>query len=200
LKITELCVLIGTAGSGKSSIVRNLLLNETRTPDRLEYVPIFIELPKLSEQLSSGRSMQDFISEVSGFNSYELRYIDKSSKKLFLILDGMDEILSSEMIDDVIDVTERFMQEYTNTKLVFTSRPSCMKIKDRNTFSIDGHEIKKFFVEELTEDERKEQIDRIISEAFPELQHLENPRKANPTIKTLEKIAHVYGRELNILL
>jgi antitoxin HicB len=31
-------------------------------------------------------------------------------------------------------------------------------------------------------------------------QRLENPRKANPTLKTLEKIAHVYGRELNISL
>ncbi|WP_461245867.1 helix-turn-helix domain-containing protein [Treponema sp. R6D11] len=31
-------------------------------------------------------------------------------------------------------------------------------------------------------------------------QRLENPRKANPTVKTLEKIARVYGRELNIAL
>jgi len=31
-------------------------------------------------------------------------------------------------------------------------------------------------------------------------QRLENPRKANPTIKTLEKIARVYGRELSISL
>jgi antitoxin HicB len=29
-------------------------------------------------------------------------------------------------------------------------------------------------------------------------QRLENPRKANPTVKTLERIAHVYGRELSI--
>jgi antitoxin HicB len=31
-------------------------------------------------------------------------------------------------------------------------------------------------------------------------QRLENPRKANPTIKTLERIARVYGRELDISL
>ena len=31
-------------------------------------------------------------------------------------------------------------------------------------------------------------------------QRLENPMKANPTIKTLEKIARVYGRELSISL
>jgi antitoxin HicB len=29
-------------------------------------------------------------------------------------------------------------------------------------------------------------------------QRLENPQKANPTIKTLERIAHVFGKELNV--
>ncbi|MCL2520540.1 MAG: type II toxin-antitoxin system HicB family antitoxin [Spirochaetaceae bacterium] len=31
-------------------------------------------------------------------------------------------------------------------------------------------------------------------------QRLENPRKANPTVKTLEKIARIYGRELKIII
>jgi len=34
--------------------------------------------------------------------------------------------------------------------------------------------------------------------SYQAYQRLENPRKANPTVKTLEKIARVYGRELNI--
>ena len=34
--------------------------------------------------------------------------------------------------------------------------------------------------------------------SYQTYQRLENPRKANPTVKTLEKIARVYGRELNI--
>jgi antitoxin HicB len=36
--------------------------------------------------------------------------------------------------------------------------------------------------------------------SYQAYQRLENPRKANPTVKTLEKIAHVYGRELSISL
>jgi antitoxin HicB len=36
--------------------------------------------------------------------------------------------------------------------------------------------------------------------SYQAYQRLENPRKANPTVKTLEKIARVYGRELNIAL
>jgi antitoxin HicB len=36
--------------------------------------------------------------------------------------------------------------------------------------------------------------------AYQSYQRLENPRKANPTVKTLEKIARVYGRELNVAI
>jgi len=34
--------------------------------------------------------------------------------------------------------------------------------------------------------------------SYQAYQRLENPRKANPTIKTLERIANVYGRDLKI--
>jgi antitoxin HicB len=34
--------------------------------------------------------------------------------------------------------------------------------------------------------------------SYQSYQCLENPRKANPTVKTLERIAQVYGRELSI--
>jgi antitoxin HicB len=36
--------------------------------------------------------------------------------------------------------------------------------------------------------------------SYQAYQRLENPRKANPTVKTLEKIARVYGKELSISL
>jgi antitoxin HicB len=35
---------------------------------------------------------------------------------------------------------------------------------------------------------------------YQSYQRLENPRKANPTIKTLEKIARVYDRQLSVTL
>ncbi|WP_224984031.1 helix-turn-helix domain-containing protein [Geomonas agri] len=34
--------------------------------------------------------------------------------------------------------------------------------------------------------------------AYQVYQRLENPRKANPTIKTLEKIAKVFGRRVDL--
>jgi len=36
--------------------------------------------------------------------------------------------------------------------------------------------------------------------SYQAYQRLENPRKANPTVKTLEKIAKVYGKKLQIAL
>ena len=43
-------------------------------------------------------------------------------------------------------------------------------------------------------------IARKLGLSYQAYQRLENPRKANPTVKTLEKIARVYGRELSISL
>jgi antitoxin HicB len=36
--------------------------------------------------------------------------------------------------------------------------------------------------------------------SYQAYQRLENPRRANPTIKTLEKIALAYGKELSVLI
>ena len=42
------------------------------------------------------------------------------------------------------------------------------------------------------------EIARELNIAYQVYQRLENPRKANPTIKTLEKIARVYGRRIEV--
>jgi antitoxin HicB len=43
-------------------------------------------------------------------------------------------------------------------------------------------------------------IARRLGLSYQSYQRLENPRKGNPTVKTLERIAGVYGRELTISL
>jgi antitoxin HicB len=53
---------------------------------------------------------------------------------------------------------------------------------------------------ELRGDQSQTDIARKLGLSYQSYQRLENPRKANPTIKTLEKIARVYGRELNVSL
>ena len=51
---------------------------------------------------------------------------------------------------------------------------------------------------ELRGEQSQTDIARRLGLSYQAYQRLENPRKANPTVKTLEKIARVYGRELSI--
>ena len=53
---------------------------------------------------------------------------------------------------------------------------------------------------ELRGEQSQTDIAQKLGLSYQTYQRLENPRKANPTVKTLEKIARVYGRELNIAL
>jgi antitoxin HicB len=51
---------------------------------------------------------------------------------------------------------------------------------------------------ELRGEQSQTDIARKLGLSYRSYQRLENPRKANPTVKTLERIAHAYGRELSI--
>jgi antitoxin HicB len=51
---------------------------------------------------------------------------------------------------------------------------------------------------ELRGEQSQTDIARMLGLSYQSYQRLENPRKANPTVKTLERIARVYGRELVI--
>ena len=53
---------------------------------------------------------------------------------------------------------------------------------------------------ELRGEQSQTDIARRLGLSYQSYQRLENPRKANPTVKTLEKIARAYGRELSIYL
>ena len=51
---------------------------------------------------------------------------------------------------------------------------------------------------ELRGDQSQTDVAKKLGLSYQAYQRLENPRKSNPTIKTLERIAHVFGRELNV--
>jgi antitoxin HicB len=66
--------------------------------------------------------------------------------------------------------------------------------------SVASHIALALRLRELRGEQSQTDIARKLGLTYQAYQRLENPRKANPTVKTLEKIAHVYGRELNIAL
>ena len=65
---------------------------------------------------------------------------------------------------------------------------------------VASHIVLSLRLRELRGEQSQTDIARKLGLSYQAYQRLENPRKANPTIKTLEKIARVYGRELSISL
>ncbi len=51
---------------------------------------------------------------------------------------------------------------------------------------------------ELRGEQSQSAIAQKLGLTYQTYQRLENPRKANPTVKTLERIANIYGKELTI--
>ncbi|MCL2276405.1 MAG: type II toxin-antitoxin system HicB family antitoxin [Treponema sp.] len=66
--------------------------------------------------------------------------------------------------------------------------------------SVSSHIALSLQLRELRGEQSQTDIARKLGLSYQAYQRLENPRKANPTVKTLEKIANVYGRELMIAL
>lgn len=65
---------------------------------------------------------------------------------------------------------------------------------------VANHIVLSLRLRELRGNQSQTDIAEKLGLSYQSYQRLENPRKANPTVKTLEKIARVYGRELNISL
>ena len=66
--------------------------------------------------------------------------------------------------------------------------------------AVANHIVLSLRLRELRGKQSQTNIAEKLGLSYQAYQRLENPRKANPTIKTLEKIANVYGRELTISL
>ena len=66
--------------------------------------------------------------------------------------------------------------------------------------TVANHIALSLMLRNLRGEQSQTDIARKLGLSYQAYQRLENPRKANPTVKTLEKIARVYGRELTISL
>ena len=64
--------------------------------------------------------------------------------------------------------------------------------------TVANHIVLSLRLRELRGEQSQTDIAQRLGLSYQAYQRLENPRKANPTVKTLEKIARAYGRELRI--
>lgn len=73
-------------------------------------------------------------------------------------------------------------------------------ISGKNTYSIPvaPHIAVAVMLRSLRADRPQTEVARQLNISYQVYQRLENPRKANPTVKTLEKIARVFGKRFEL--
>jgi predicted NACHT family NTPase len=113
--------IIGSAGSGKSTIVKYLYTNSFTENYR---IPIKVELRYLNEY---NGSINDFIfNEIFHFQKigFSNTIIDRllSSDSFIFFFDGYDELSSNIKSKTTKDI-DNFVQKYPSNKYVITSRP-----------------------------------------------------------------------------
>ena len=70
--------------------------------------------------------------------------------------------------------------------------------KKGNPITVANHITVAMQLREIRGDQSQTDVAKKLGLSYQAYQRLENPRKSNPTIKTLERIAHVFGRELKV--
>ncbi len=118
---TNYLTIIGSAGSGKSTIVKSLYVNCFKENYK---IPIKVELRYLNE--FEGTITDYIFNEIFHFQKigFSNTIIDRmlSSDAFVFFLDGYDEISSTIKSKTTKDL-DSFVQKYPNNKYVITSRP-----------------------------------------------------------------------------
>lgn len=191
--------IIGTAGSGKSTLIKHLFLNSIRSSYR---IPLLIELRYLNEY--SG-SMSDYIYEKVLNNDLKpskptLSRALKKGAFLFLF-DGYDEIFSkrkqqiSKEIDDFVD-------KYPENKYLITTRPGggiegTERFHSFHIQDLSNSEITDFINLLVKDEERKEQIKNNIekTEVSDYKEYLKNPLLLSMFILAFENHPEIPNRK-----
>jgi antitoxin HicB len=76
--------------------------------------------------------------------------------------------------------------------------PSDISGEEIFTIPVAPHIAVAIMLRSLRADRSQAEIARQLNISYQVYQRLENPRKANPTVKTLEKIARVFGKRIEL--
>lgn len=115
-------MIVGSGGVGKSMLMRYLFL---RTAFDGDYIPVFVELRKLSRQEAGKISIEKLIADCMAQFDVELPgdefvYSLRLGKYLFLF-DGFDEIKET-LAPESAEKLQEFCSKYPNNRCIVTSR------------------------------------------------------------------------------
>ncbi len=120
INISKNILITGTAGCGKSTLMKHLFLNSL---DTNKYIPIFIELRRLNKPRT--KLMQLIYNTIQTLKfSLEEKYFIQSlnSGKFIFFFDGFDEIdeeIRAEITQEIHDMSDA----YSENCFIITSRP-----------------------------------------------------------------------------
>ena len=120
LKVSPFSIITGSAGSGKSMLMRHLILNAILSKEK---IPVFIELRQLNQDDSS---LREIIQKVLYANKFRLddEFIEKAldSGHFVIFLDGLDEVALDKrrtLSREILSIAEK----YSENGFVVSSRP-----------------------------------------------------------------------------
>ncbi len=125
-------IIVGTAGSGKSMLLKYLLIDTLKYKKR---IPIFIELRDYSDMKST---ISDAIKDT--FDCFgldiEMEFINKafSAGHFIIFLDGLDEVTVEKRIVIVKEI-DAIVKEFPKMSIILTSRPDSIT-SELQSFSI----------------------------------------------------------------
>ena len=124
LDVSSNIIISGTGGVGKTMLMRYLFL---QTVLEGEYVPVLVELRKISEQPPDKLSVKQLIKDcVNSFDvalpDDEFEYSLKLGKYLFLF-DGFDEV-RTQLSVKTAEAIQEFCAKYPDNACIVTTRPS----------------------------------------------------------------------------
>jgi hypothetical protein len=120
VNISKFSIITGSAGSGKSMLMRHLLINTLVNKDK---VPIFIELRQFNQ---NGGDLRKMIYQILTNNKFDLDndFIEKALKAghFAIFLDGFDEINLAKR-KDMARENFLFTEKYSDNWYAISSRP-----------------------------------------------------------------------------
>ena len=146
-------VLKGTAGQGKSILLRWLLGKEIRSGNR---IPLFVELRKIRSDSLLDHIVSSFCDLLDIGKSSDLFDFFAKAGKVSILLDGYDEI-DPDQVQQVTASIEDLAAKYPNSRILVTSRPQS-GIENSSYFDVipiaklGEHDFEPFFEKILSKD------------------------------------------------